>query len=201
MTGLGAAAACMFSLKEKRDIKKEEVRRQQMTLDYPEILSRLIIFLGAGMSIRTAWDKIAFEYQDMVASGRRTPRHVYRKCMRPAARSGAVSEEGVCGIWQTVRPAVLYCSADFGAEQEEWFKEPEDTLKLEMAEAFGAEKTPGKKTGGGGRNQAVAAAVHAVICCNDHDRGARINGIWVGHMGMRTVHRRREVSVWNLESS
>ena len=39
-------------------------------MDHSEMLSRLIIFLGAGMSIRTAWDKIAEDYKRAVNEGR-----------------------------------------------------------------------------------------------------------------------------------
>ena len=151
MTGLGAAAACMFSLKEKRDIKKkEEVRKQQMTLDYPEILSRLIIFLGAGMSIRTAWDKIAFEYQDMVASGRRTPRHVYREMYETSCqiRSGVsewkafVEFGGRCGLQSYIKLSGL-----LEQNRKNGSKNLRDTLKLEMAEAFEQRKHQARRLG------------------------------------------------------
>ena len=57
----------MITLKETVDLKKqEERRRQQMLLDYSEVLSRLIIFLGAGMSIRSAWERIAVDYRRSV---------------------------------------------------------------------------------------------------------------------------------------
>ena len=62
LTALGLAGAFLITLKETADlIKQEERRRQQMLLDYSEVLSRLIIFLGAGMSIRSAWERIAVD--------------------------------------------------------------------------------------------------------------------------------------------
>ena len=68
---LGAAAAVLVSLKEKSDCKRaQEDRKNQLLMDYSEMLSRLIIFLGAGMSIRTAWDKIAEDYKRAVKEGR-----------------------------------------------------------------------------------------------------------------------------------
>lgn len=39
----------------------------------------MTIFLGAGMSIRTAWDKIALEYKMMLEQGRRRKRYVYEE--------------------------------------------------------------------------------------------------------------------------
>ena len=49
----------MWDLRSRKDREKVEAdRKRQLLLDYSEVLSRLIIFLGAGMSIRTAWDRI-----------------------------------------------------------------------------------------------------------------------------------------------
>ena len=76
LAGLGAVCAVLLALKDQNDIKKgENKRKHQLLLDYSEVLSRLIIFLGAGMSIRTAWDKIAFDYQKLMGDGRQKPRY------------------------------------------------------------------------------------------------------------------------------
>ena len=44
--------------------KEESKRQQQMLLDYPEIVSKLSLLLGAGMNLTLAWEKIAFDYRD-----------------------------------------------------------------------------------------------------------------------------------------
>ena len=78
--GLGVAGAVLFFFRDRaRQQNREEARKRQLALDYPEVLSRLTIFLGAGMSIRTAWDKIALEYNMMAEQGRRRKRHVYEE--------------------------------------------------------------------------------------------------------------------------
>ena len=61
---LGAAGAAGVILAEKERKKREELeRQQQMMLDYPEIVSKLSLLLGAGMNITCAWEKIASSYQ------------------------------------------------------------------------------------------------------------------------------------------
>lgn len=56
-------------------------------------MSRLTIFLGAGMSIRTAWDKIALEYKMMVEQGRRRRRYVYEEMYETSCQmKGGVPE-------------------------------------------------------------------------------------------------------------
>ena len=47
-------------------------------MDHSEMLS-MIIFLGAGMSIRTAWDKIAEDYKRAVNEGRSEMHYVYEE--------------------------------------------------------------------------------------------------------------------------
>ncbi|MCI9136950.1 MAG: type II secretion system F family protein [Lachnospiraceae bacterium] len=61
---LGAAGAVGIFLTEKEKRKREEAaRRRQMLLDYPEIVSKLSLLLGAGMNIMTAWEKISGVYR------------------------------------------------------------------------------------------------------------------------------------------
>lgn len=61
---LGIVSAFLLhlrSLKEVKDTEKE--RRKQMLLDYPEIVSKFMIFIGAGMTIRLAWEYIVADYE------------------------------------------------------------------------------------------------------------------------------------------
>ena len=49
--------------KEEKDIEKQEkVRKEQMQLDYPDIVSKLTLLLGAGISLQRAWEKMIREY-------------------------------------------------------------------------------------------------------------------------------------------
>lgn len=96
MCFLGAVAAVFISLKEKSDKKKaEEERKDQLLMDYSEVLSRLIIFLGAGMSIRTAWDRIAEDYKMAVKEGRRGLRYVYEEMYVTSSQLKAGSQKHV----------------------------------------------------------------------------------------------------------
>ena len=92
--GLGAAGAILFFFRDRAEQRnREEARKRQLALDYPEVLSRLTIFLGAGMSIRTAWDKIALEYNMMAEQGRRRKRHVYEEMYETSCQmKGGVPE-------------------------------------------------------------------------------------------------------------
>lgn len=52
-----------FFLEKQNNKKSEEERKYQMELDYPEIVSKLTLFLGAGMTVKRAWKKIVSDYE------------------------------------------------------------------------------------------------------------------------------------------
>lgn len=48
-----------------RDLKNEvEKREREMLLDYPEIVSRLTLLIGAGLTLRSAFEKVAMDYKN-----------------------------------------------------------------------------------------------------------------------------------------
>lgn len=151
MSFLGIAAAALVSLKEKNDKKKaEEDRKDQLLMDHSEMLSRLIIFLGAGMSIRTAWDRIGEDYMTAVKEGRSPRRWVYEEmyitsCQlkRGEPEAKAFSEFGSrCGLQQYMKLSGL-----LEQNRKNGSKNLRETLRLEMAEAFEQRKHQARRMG------------------------------------------------------
>ena len=151
MSFLGAAAAVLLCLKEKNEVKKtEEDRRDQLLMDHSEMLSRLIIFLGAGMSIRTAWDKIAEDYKRAVNEGRSEMHYVYEEMYITGSqlKSGiseakAFAEFGTrCGLQQYMKLSGL-----LEQNRKNGSKNLRETLRLEMAEAFEQRKHQARRMG------------------------------------------------------
>ena len=64
MVFLGAAAGIciLFSEREKQK-KQDREEKERLLLDYPEIASKLVLLLGAGMNTALAWEKIAAAYE------------------------------------------------------------------------------------------------------------------------------------------
>lgn len=61
---LGSLAAILLPLKDRqREQEAKKKRECQMMMDYSEILSRLVVFLGAGLPVRKAWAKIVEDYR------------------------------------------------------------------------------------------------------------------------------------------
>lgn len=79
-TFLGLAGAFGIICSEKEGRKKKEMeRRRQMMLDYPEIISKLSLLLGAGMNITCAWEKITSGYQALRKRSHMPRREAYEE--------------------------------------------------------------------------------------------------------------------------
>lgn len=61
--GAVCTAVLVYFLKDE-DLKKEIKKREtQMLLTYPEVVSKLSVYLGAGMALKPAWEKICADYE------------------------------------------------------------------------------------------------------------------------------------------
>lgn len=59
---MGAAAAFLLGLKPAEEEKKKKKSREtELLMDYSDIVSKLIVYIGAGLTIRNAWEKLADE--------------------------------------------------------------------------------------------------------------------------------------------
>ena len=52
----------LYALEIQNKEKQKEQRKQQMILDYPEIVNKMTLFLGAGMTAKRAWRKVVEDY-------------------------------------------------------------------------------------------------------------------------------------------
>lgn len=68
-------------VKQERVREQERNRREQMRLDYPEVVNKLLILLGAGMSLKQAWDKISARYSDKRTKTAKFPRYIYEEML------------------------------------------------------------------------------------------------------------------------
>lgn len=64
---LAAMAGISFILvllaEKENENKKESKRKEELQRDYPEIVNKLTLFLGAGMTVKRAWQKMVFDYK------------------------------------------------------------------------------------------------------------------------------------------
>lgn len=57
------AGFCVYGFKDQELHKKIEIRNDEILKEYPVLVNRLILYLGAGMAVKSAWFKIAYDYQ------------------------------------------------------------------------------------------------------------------------------------------
>lgn len=79
---LGAAAAAALIFREKETEKRQRLERErQLVMDYPGIVGKFSLLLGAGMNISLAWEKISLAYERRRASGETEKRYAYEEML------------------------------------------------------------------------------------------------------------------------
>lgn len=75
--GTAVLAALVFLVGRRREqMQKIEDKKAQMMVDYPEILSKMILLLNAGMSMRKAFARVALDYKKyQTAAGTKSKIH------------------------------------------------------------------------------------------------------------------------------
>lgn len=151
LAGLGFAAAFLLSVKKRADAQQAKKRREtQLMADYPEIVSKLMIFLGAGMTIRTAWDRISGDYMRLLKNGKSRPRYAYEEMYEASCQMNKGISEGqaystfgrCCGL----QPYMKLCSL-LEQNRKNGSKNLRDLLKLEMVDAFEQRKHRARRLG------------------------------------------------------
>lgn len=60
--GVTAAAAVLFLEKEQKR-RQEELRKKQLQMEYPQMVAKMALLLGAGMTVRQAWERVCEGYE------------------------------------------------------------------------------------------------------------------------------------------
>lgn len=147
---LGLAAALFCRIREgKREKEKKKERDRLLLLDYSELVSRLQIFLGAGMTVYTALGKITEDYLECRRQGGQE-RPAYEELARACSQiksgtpeSRAYEEFGRrCGL-----PSYLKLSGLLEQNRKTGGKNLRHLLKLEVADAFEQRKNLARRQG------------------------------------------------------
>ncbi|MDO4553945.1 MAG: type II secretion system F family protein [Lachnospiraceae bacterium] len=69
----------MFYLKHTKLKERIEKRQQEVLEDYPGIVNQLVLYLGAGMNLKAAFEKMSDQYQQDRQSGRKEFRYAYQE--------------------------------------------------------------------------------------------------------------------------
>ncbi len=146
----GMAAAAFLEAEDREKRKRERERREQELLrDYPEVLSKLTVFLGAGLTVRGAWEQVVRGYEQGRREGGRE-RCAYEEMKTALSQIEKKVPEGRayqefgrrCGLQPYLKLAGL-----LEQNRREGTKNLRGAMKTEMAAAFEERKNLARKRG------------------------------------------------------
>lgn len=92
---IGIAMTLFLYVSEQEKQKEQKKKRDiQMALDYPQMVSKLTLYLGAGMTVRKAWYRIAEDYERQKEEKGR--REVYEEMIYTMHEIQGGGSEGEC---------------------------------------------------------------------------------------------------------
>lgn len=143
-----AATGAVFALDKQKKKQRCKERNTQLMTDYPQLISQITLFLGAGMTVRKAWFKIAQEYERQ--KQKKGTRAAYEEMVYTMHEiQGGISEGecyerfgGRCGL-----PSYRKFGAMLSQNLRKGTKGLTDILKKETIEAFEERKNHARKLG------------------------------------------------------
>ena len=80
LIGIAAAGFLSYALSDYELHKKVENRGREMKIDYPTLVSKFVLFLGAGLSVRNVFRKLGEDYLKQRGEGGEK-RYVYEEIL------------------------------------------------------------------------------------------------------------------------
>lgn len=146
---LGIIVSILLYIQRVQDAKEfKQKRTQQMTLDYPNIVSEFAMLLAAGMTVKNTWNRIVRTYEEEKKSGKN--RFAYEEmCLTSREMQGGVSEQEAyerfgkrCGQKEYIKFSML-----LSQNLRKGSRGLSEILKIESMKAFEERKQHAKKRG------------------------------------------------------
>lgn len=141
---LGIVVALLLPLRERSVSEQvQQKRHRQMLLAYPELVCKLSLYLGAGMNIGKAWEKIALTYINQLSENHRRNLcndqviYTYRQLKSGVLTANAFEEFGNrCGLQQFKKLSLL-----INSNLRKGSADLSEILQTEASEAFADRKS------------------------------------------------------------
>ena len=138
----------LYALQKQNARKELEERKKQMLRDYPEIINKLTLYLGAGMTVKRAWRKVTEGYVRENKEGKK--RYAYEEMIQTCHEmdSGVTESESYenfgrrCDVQVYIRLGAL-----LSQNLRKGTKGLTELLKLESIQAFEERKAQAKRLG------------------------------------------------------
>ncbi len=138
----------LWLLGKQRGKELEDQRKEELLLDYPELVNKLTLFLGAGMTVKRAWRKIIQDYEASLKE--QTPRYVYEemKLTLREIESGVPETESYENFGRRCNlPCYLKLGALLSQNLRKGVKGLGEMLHIESLQAFEERKARAKRKG------------------------------------------------------
>ncbi len=147
----GVFATILLGLKPEQDRRKREKRiENELLLDYSEVVSKIMVYMGAGLAVRNAWIRIAKDYEKNLKSGHTDPRKVYEEMLITAGElERGVSETKAYADFLKKCPQQCYMKLISLLEQERKTGDSRirDAMELEVRQALEQRKNVARRLG------------------------------------------------------
>lgn len=148
---LGVVAAALCYARGEANKKDQEKRRErELLLDYPELLSKLMVFTGAGMTVRGAWERMVTDYESAVQTEKQKRRAAYEEMGQTWHQLQSGMPEGAAyrefGKRCRLQP-YLKLSSLLEQNRKTGTKNLREILQAEMADAFEQRKNLARRLG------------------------------------------------------
>lgn len=146
---MGIISGLLLKALRQQELKKaENERKRQMMQDYPDIVNKITLFLGAGMTVKRAWKKIVEEY--VTRKNTAGIRYAYEEMKQTCyeMESGVAEAESYenfgrrCNVQAYIRLGAL-----LSQNLRKGTKGLGDLLKMESVQAFEDRKARAKRMG------------------------------------------------------
>lgn len=140
----------LYYTKKVVPVNKEKERNQQMLLDYSEVVLKLNLLTGAGMTCANAFGKIASDYSRALKAGKSEKRYAYEEIMtiHYQMQNGLSEKEAYMQIGKRCR---LHCYIKLGTLLEQYITKGAAgltaILKQESTDAFEERKALARRLG------------------------------------------------------
>ena len=148
---LGVVLAVLLYLKDGMEKgEKQKKRQQELLMDYAEVVFKLKVFTGAGMTVSNTWKRMVADYEKQLKEGRGKPRAAYEemKYTLQQIQYGVSEGQAYAEFGKRCRlQPYLKLSSILEQNRKTGTKNFSELLELEMAEAWEQRKNLARRLG------------------------------------------------------
>ena len=148
---LGILLAGLFYARDRTKGDEERKKRQRLLmLDYADVVYQLMVFVGAGLTVSRAWERIVRDYEERRRAGRTAVRPAYEEMADAQARMqcGVPEGQAIAEFGQRCRlQPYLKLSSLLEQNRRTGTKNLTQLLEQEMTSAWEQQKTVARRLG------------------------------------------------------